>query len=220
MKKIASQKEIKITIQSYWETHKKIVIYLSVVLIVGSGVTMYRSQLSASHYTPELETHTMFLNNEASTTQHMVVNQKKVKETVLIHVTGAVASPGLYQVEKGMRVIDALKMVGGVYPNADLDRVNLAAIVKDGKKINVPLKKKSKAKNKTNTSKISSVGVISINKASESELKSIPGIGPSLARRIIAYRAQHGEFVTINELIKVKGVGAKTVKRFFQKFKI
>lgn len=128
----------------------------------------------------------------------------KDETAILVYISGAVKSPGLYELPKGTRVIDALKRAGGVYPNANLEKVNLAAVLKDGKKVHVIAKRQSKK---------TSIGTVDINSASVSQLIAIPGIGNATAKRIIAYRKKVGKFKSIHDLQRVKGIGQSSLKK-------
>jgi competence protein ComEA len=119
---------------------------------------------------------------------------------ITVHVTGAVATPGLYMLPQGSRVNDAIKSAGGFLANADKTFVNLAEPVKDGDKINVPELLPGLT--------IGGSGLlVNINSGTETELENLPGIGPTLAQRIVDYRTQYGFFATIDDIKKVPGVG-------------
>ena len=127
-------------------------------------------------------------------------------EMVYVHVAGEVAKPGLYVLMKGARVADALAAAGGSTSHAQLEDINLARILNDGEQLLVPgiekpTLKKVSFKNYT--------GMVNINRASIAQLDSLPGIGPVLAARIIEYRKTHGPFVAIEDLRKVRGIGAR-----------
>ena len=142
----------------------------------------------------------------------------KIPETIkkpkaLIHISGAVLKPGLYEVEVGKRTIDILKEAGGVLVNANLDKINLAKKVKDGQRIFVPIKKNTSKQRKSISAPQRLNEKININTANTKQLAQLKGVGPSLAQRIIHYRSHHGPFKTIEGLRKVKGIGPKLVAR-------
>ncbi|MCW5943523.1 MAG: helix-hairpin-helix domain-containing protein [Fimbriimonadaceae bacterium] len=138
---------------------------------------------------------------------------------VAVHVTGQVKSPGLVTLSPEARVADAIERAGGLTDQAAPDRLNLAAKVKDGSKLYVPAQGEAFADEAgVNADPAAQgndavVGLIPLNQASQSDLESIPGIGPSLARRILDYRATSGGFKSIEELEAVKGIGPKTLVR-------
>jgi competence protein ComEA len=123
-----------------------------------------------------------------------------------VHVAGAVNQPGVYRMAEGERVDDALRAAGGPKPDADLDAVNLAARVRDGDKVLIP------SKNAVAGAGASGGGAgarVNLNTASEAELDALPGIGPSLAQRILSYRQEHGGFRLVKDLGKVPGIGPR-----------
>ena len=119
---------------------------------------------------------------------------------IMVHVTGAVVLPGLYLLPQGSRVNDAIESAGGFLANADKTFVNLAEPVKDGDKINIPELMPGLS--------IGGSGLlVNINSATEPELENLPGIGPTLAQRIVDYRTQYGFFDTIDAIKNVPGFG-------------
>jgi competence protein ComEA len=130
---------------------------------------------------------------------------------VYVHVGGAVRNPGLYQLPDGSRVFDAVQAAGGATEHADLDALNLASKVKDGDKVLVPSRAEPGADPPPGGSPggagVSAGGLVNLNSATIEQLDSLPGIGPSTAQKIIAYRTEHGGFRTIDELMEVPGIG-------------
>jgi competence protein ComEA len=135
---------------------------------------------------------------------------------IYVHVAGAVAQPGLYQLTTGNRVGDAIQAAGGLLPEADPQALNLAAILGDGEKVLVPT---PPAQNPTEESAdtLSSAPLaahlININTADQAELESLPGIGPVLAQRIIKYRNAYGLFATIEDIQVIYGIDSETFEK-------
>lgn len=133
---------------------------------------------------------------------------------IAVHISGQVDAPGVYYLEPGSRVQDALLAAGGCTEQADADQINLAARLNDGQKLYIPAKGEAlSASNPVqtplpNTSSEETPAIIDLNLASQQELESLPGIGPSKASDIIAYRQKNGRFVTIEEIQNVPGIGA------------
>ena len=136
------------------------------------------------------------------------------KTLAKVYVSGAVALPGIYQVEPGLRVADVLALAGGADENADLQKVNLAQKCKDGMQVKVPSRKIVSTKNQSSRA-VSGTGspAILLNAASEAELDRLPGISPVLARRIVQYRTEHGEFHSLQELLQIPGVNEILLER-------
>jgi competence protein ComEA len=123
---------------------------------------------------------------------------------VTAYVTGAVNSPNqLVTVPYGSRVSDVIAAAGGVTADADLGRVNMAAIVRDGDQIDVPLMGVVQAGLPT----ANAAPVVYINTATLEELMELPGVGESLAQRIIEYRTANGPFTGLEQLDEVEGIG-------------
>lgn len=131
--------------------------------------------------------------------------------SVTVYVTGAVNKPGVVTLAEGKRVSDAVNACGGMLPTADANRVNMAQALKDGQKILVPEKEQmqqdnsSKGGNGGNSGKDNKL--VNINTADAQTLDTLPGVGPSTAQKIIDYRTTEGEFQSIDDLKKVKGIG-------------
>ena len=124
---------------------------------------------------------------------------------IFIDVTGAVNKPGVYTLSANSRVIDAIKAAGNSAPGADLSTINLARVLSDGEQIYVDATVVNSAG--VRVSKNVRRGPININRASASQLDSLDGIGPVIAKRIIEYRKVNGPFLTVEDLQKVSGIG-------------
>ena len=126
--------------------------------------------------------------------------------TVMVHVAGAVARPGVYELPVGSRVGHGIEAAGGFTAYANTDGVNLAATLEDGQRVDVPTRGSVQAPAQQ-PDQPDSAGAININRASAADLEQLPGIGPSLAARIVQYRATHGPFGSVDELVEVPGIG-------------
>jgi competence protein ComEA len=131
-----------------------------------------------------------------------------------VDVSGEVRRPGLYSLEPGSRVADAIEAAGGASPRADLDPLNLAEPLTDGVKVDVARKGETTSAEAplSGASPSPSVAVININTADETALEQIPGVGPVTAGAILDYRNRIGSFSSIDQLLDVNGIGPATVE--------
>lgn len=137
-------------------------------------------------------------------------------EPILVYVTGAITQPETTQlVPFGSRVQDVLDAAGGVTADADLSRVNLAAIVHDGDQVHVPSTSADNEQVDTAPALPTASGgpVVYINTATVDDLQTLPRIGQVMAERIIAYREEHGPFTSIEQLGEVSGIGEGTLEQ-------
>lgn len=189
-----------------WERKTQIIV-LALVCSLVFGIGYKYAKISA---VPKIEV-----------TSQSPEEQQTKEEDIVVHVTGAVGQPGVYILKSGARVNDAVQKAEPL-PEANLDAINLAALLEDGKRIEVPLKGQSQesgggseSASKGNTS--GSIGAeddkINLNLASLEELDTLPGIGPAYAERIVAYRDEHGGFSSTEELQDIAGIGPKTYER-------
>jgi competence protein ComEA len=142
---------------------------------------------------------------------------------VIIHVAGAVAVPGVVQLPAGSRVHQAVAAAGGGTPSADLNRLNLAALLTDGQKLYVPQAGEEIPAGSSGPPGESGEGTgsggtapaggkVNLNTAGVEELDALPKVGPVLAQRIVDWRKEHGPFKSIEELDAVDGVGPKMLE--------
>lgn len=145
------------------------------------------------------------------------VDDNIIENKIVIHITGEVEEEGVIELEKGARILDAIEEAGGTTEEADLSNVNLAYSLSDGQKVKIPninekdeeiIVVEEKAGdyiiiegNKSKEEKIN------INKAAQTEIETLPGIGPSTALKIINYRNEHGKFKNIEDIKNVSGIG-------------
>lgn len=128
---------------------------------------------------------------------------------VYVHVHGAVARPGLYRLGAGARVVDAIAVAGGFTDDADPAGVNLARVVADGEQLQVIRVGEAPAVSDDAGGASAAGGAVNLNTADEAALDTLPRIGPALAARIIAWRAQNGSFTSVEDLLAVPGIGEK-----------
>ncbi len=136
-----------------------------------------------------------------------------VAKTILIHVAGKVKRPDVYPLLAGSRVSDAIKAAGGAQKGVDLSDINLARVLVDGEQVYVGYVAKVSSSSSSKSKKTKFTGVINVNRATKAEFDSLTGIGPVIASRIINYRSANGPFLALDDLLKVSGIGSKTLER-------
>jgi competence protein ComEA len=133
--------------------------------------------------------------------------------SLTVHVTGAVADPGLVVVDDGARVADAIELAGGAADDAELHRLNLARPLHDGEQVHVPRDGEDLPAGATGDATGGAGGPIDINRADAATLETLPGIGPARAQAIIEHRETHGPFAEPGDLREVPGIGEATFQR-------
>ena len=124
----------------------------------------------------------------------------------LVHVAGAVRRPGVYPIAPGARVIAVIRRAGGPTRRADMSALNLAAPVQDGQQVLVPARVAAGAAG-PGTAGGTESGPVSLSSADAGALDGLDGIGPTLAQRIVEWRAAHGGFASVDQLLEVPGIG-------------
>ena len=130
---------------------------------------------------------------------------QSAKGRLYVHVVGGVRHPGLYRLPQGSRVADALARAGGATPKAQVELVNLAALLSDGQQIVVPRRGAPGVAAASGASGAS--GPVHLNSATLEQLDDLPGVGPVTAQKILDYRQEHGAFGSVDELDAVSGIG-------------
>lgn len=136
---------------------------------------------------------------------------------VVVHVAGAVQAPGVYRLAEGSRVVDAVAAAGGMTGAADVDVVNLAALLRDGERVYVPEVGETVpvvvagagggGGGEGGGDTAVAAGPVNLNTATADELDGLPGVGPATAAAIIAHRDAHGPFASVDQLADVRGIG-------------
>lgn len=137
---------------------------------------------------------------------------KAIKETYVVHICGAVKNPGIYIMEEGSRIYQAIEQAGGFCEEADQDYLNQADRLMDGMKLYVPTKEEAAQGpadwQSTNNSSVlhSENMLVNINTAGEELLCTLSGVGSTRAKSIIAYREKNGAFQKIEDIMNVDGI--------------
>ena len=194
------------------QKQKKII---SIILLIIAILTYY--YFYTKNNTEEINNKDLEISNNQT--------QETKEEKIVVHITGAVNKEGIIELEENARLADAIEKAGGAKENADIKNINLATILEDGMKVHIPTVEETKANNQNEnnsensietqedtqtkiiTSNTKTQGKININTATEEELDTLPGIGPSTANKIIDYRKENGKFKSVEEIKEVSGIG-------------
>jgi competence protein ComEA len=139
-------------------------------------------------------------------------------EPIQVHVAGAVVRPGVYDLPEDSRVLDAIEAAGGFVVEADKNAINLAEVLEDAQRLDVPFvagyvpddEEGFVVITEGTPSSLAGEELIDINNASLEELDKLPGIGPTTAQNIIDYREENGPFARIEDIVNVSGIGSAT----------
>lgn len=168
------------------ESRLTFIVYLALLLAILAGIAVIVTQQPAT-----------------STISIIPPPPTSTAAPMTIYVSGAVAQPGVYALPISSRVQDALQAAGGIGPEADLTRVNLAAPIRDGDQIHV-----ARIGEANPVLATPSGGVrLNVNTATLEELDTLPGIGPALAQRIVEYRTLAGPITSLDGLAMIEGIG-------------
>ena len=143
---------------------------------------------------------------------------------LVVHAAGAVAAPGVVRLPAGARVADLLAAVGGPAPDADLDRVNLAAPLADGQRVwfprigevappSVPGEGGPAPPDGAGPTAAAPAGPVDLNAATAAELEELPGVGPTIAAAIVEHRERNGPFRAVDDLLDVAGIGPSRLEQ-------
>ena len=192
---------------------KNVTIIIFIIIVIGIVYYIYSNYFYES--TQDFET---TLENENKVEVESNNEKDKNKENnMVVHISGAVLNEGVIELKEGSRITDAIEKAGGLKDDACIKDINLAEILEDGIKINIPTideYNKSKDNNEEiNQNNISQTNnkssnvqkniKVNINTATQSELETLPGIGASTALKIINYRKENGKFKSIEDIKKV-----------------
>ena len=203
--------------------HKAVVVAMLVVIAMASGLAMacFGSESGDVSFERNDGSGTSVEREaEDAPSDDAVGSSKKSSSAaeVYVDVDGAVVSPGVYRLKEGARVSQAIDAAGGLTAEADVSGLNRASKVTDGQKIYVPTVGEQQAAAVTSGADSgaspasgagASSGLVNINTASAAELQTLSGIGPSMAQSIIDERTKNGAFTSVDDLMRVSGIGEK-----------
>lgn len=208
--------------------HKAVVVAMLVVIAMASGLAMATLGGESDGVTFDRDATSVERADagsaDASDDGDPSSDSKKVSAAseVYVDVDGAVVTPGVYRLREGARVAQAIDAAGGLTPEADVTGLNRASKVTDGQKIHVPTVGEQQASiaeagvdgGASASSGVSgATGLVNINTASAAELQTLSGIGPSMAQSIIDERTKNGAFASVDDLMRVSGIGEKKLAK-------
>lgn len=133
-------------------------------------------------------------------------NSNVAKPKIFVHIAGSVKHPGIYQLDSGARVYEAVLAAGGLGTKANQMSINLARVLTDGEQLIVASTLKSVNEQFQLPTQPS---LLSLNQASAKQLEDLPGVGPALAGRMVDWRTANGGFKSKEDLLNVSGIGDK-----------
>ena len=171
---------------------------------------------------------------EEDSAANAVNYEEKIEDTsIIVHVTGAIKKDGIIKAKQGDRIADVIEKAGGITEEADLSKVNLAYRVSDGQKIYIPSINEKDFQTETEEYITNEAGKniiveeketnkekVNINTATQTELETLSGIGPSTALKIINYRNENGKFKTKEDIKNVPGIGEQKYERIKENINI
>ena len=205
--------------------HKAVVVAILVVIAAASGLAMasFNSHSSGVSFerSDEASASDVRGSGDASPDDESSAKSSSAAE-VYVDVDGAVVRPGVYRLKDGARVSQAIDAAGGLTAEADVTGLNRASKITDGQKIYVPTVGEQQAAAAvggaesgaaTTPGAGSSSELVNINTASAAELQTLSGIGPSMAQSIIDERTKNGAFASVDDLMRVSGIGEKKLAK-------
>ncbi len=212
-------------IKLIYKRHKKLINVLSLVLLVIFVYVILILSAKSNKQDEDIENMDILIESKTNKTEDSETEQNpentfKAKEKISgkVYITGEVEKPGVYDIKEGDRIEDIITYAGGTTKSANLEIINLSEIVADEQHIIIPninesIENIDNLNSNNGSSKSSDATKVNINKASLEELKSISGVGDTIATSIIQYREENGNFKHIEEIKNVAGVGEKSFEK-------
>jgi competence protein ComEA len=201
-------------------TYKKRLVIILIMAVMAVGVSFFI--FASKHSAVDAE-----FTNDDVVTEQTPKGKGKAKGESVVYVTGAVNQPGLYTINGHLRVTELIALAGGMTLDADMSKVNMARVVKDGMHIHIPFVKEKKAAQAVGNvrqghtrQEMTPDEVINVNTASVEELSDVKGISPQLAAKIVEYRERKGAFASFEDLLHVPGFTPKRLNRVRDKLVI
>ena len=212
---------------NYLIKNKKISLgVLAIIIIISICYYIYSENIDFLNVQEQnLEIDEQELENSNTEDKNNIDKAKEENNLIIVHVSGAVNQEGIVELGENSRIADAIEKAGGLKEEACIEEINLAYVLEDGMKIHIPtIEEQNKTNDSvennnnlyiTSESNLSSeknnnkkqTSKININTATQEELETLPGIGPSTALKIINYRNENGKFKSIEDIKEVSGIG-------------
>ena len=168
-----------------------------------------------------VETGELCVTEALSATETEEPDGAKEEKTCLVYVCGAVVAPGVYELDDGSRIYEAVELAGGFMEEAAEDALNLAESVTDGQMIRIPTEEEQEAVGRQGAEADSAAdGKLDLNRADVAALMKLPGIGQSKAEAIVGYREEHGPFSQAEDLMKVEGIKEGVFNKIKDRIKV
>lgn len=211
--------------------NKKIILCVMVIVVFAIGVYFF---IEENYYGEEfMDVNIADSNVKTDNIDVNEIDEVVKKEKIVVYITGAVRKEGVFEVDENSRIADVIERAEGLTEDANIEGVNLAYILEDGMKVHIPRKGESDNVVNDNTDSYVSKGSgsvessknvnviaqngqsnqniksdkVNINTATQTELESLPGVGPSTAIKIIEYRKENGKFKSVEDIKNVSGIG-------------
>lgn len=202
---------------------------LVAILVIVVVIYVFKKDTTSTIYS---EYDNLYLNDVSGDSAQQEKNDDSTNDTenkIFVHIAGEVQNPGIFEVGENSRIADLITLAGGLTSKGSIEDINLAYKVEDGQKIYIPSieetkKAKEEADGQVETEYITSSSgakiegpsgandtstesIVNINTATQTELETLPGIGPSTAQKILDYRKENGKFKNIEDIKNVSGIG-------------
>lgn len=211
--------------------NRKTIIFISIIIIFIIGI--YYFFIREKEYIESNSDLNILITEETNKIENNE-KQNNINSKIVIYITGAVKNEGIYELDENSRIADSIEKAGGLTEDANISNINLAYMLEDGMKVYIPknsdnnevedntniyiskedsntetstTSKSITTKTAENTSNRAQDTKININTATQTELEMLPGIGPSIATKIVNYRKENGKFTNIEDIKKVSGIG-------------
>ena len=212
---------------------KQKIVVIAILVIIAGAIIYYVSGNDAEQYKNEiLPYEENIIENTIEKTKTAEMLEAEKEEEIIIYIAGEVNKEGVYSLPEDSRIADAIEQAEGLTEDAYTEDINLAYKLEDGMKIKIPNKSETQKQLEEQNANIEDSYIttesgasiqetqtktsqkVNINTASQQELETLTGVGPSIASKIVEYRKQNGLFKTIDDIKNVSGIGDNKFESF------